>query len=257
MNKKTETTPSQHWDPQSYEQNARFVSSLAGEVLRLLDPQSGERILDLGCGDGDLAVTLQNKGCVVVGVDSSAPMVERTRECGVEAYVMSGDALTFTGEFDAVFSNAALHWMTNATAVIEGVWNALKEGGRFVGEFGGAGNVQTIREALEARLRARGHEVPSPWFFPSPEEYRALLEQGGFEVRHIERVPRPTQLPGDVSDWIKTFAQPFLGSFPETEQSEVLAEVMDQVRDKLCDADGVWWADYVRVRFAAIKPSQG
>jgi SAM-dependent methyltransferase len=159
----------QTWDPERYDRNARFVSDLGSPVVELLAPRPGERILDLGCGDGVLTERLVALGCDVVGVDASAPQIEATRGRGLDARVMSGEQLSFDQEFDAVFSNAAMHWMRDADAVIDGVWRALRAGGRFVAEFGGAGCVEIIRTALITALNRRGVEgaAADPWYFPA------------------------------------------------------------------------------------------
>src|SRR5512142_2028530 len=138
----------QTWDPERYARNARFVADLGMPVVELLAPKSGERILDLGCGDGALTEKLVAMGCTVVGVDGSAEQVAAARARGLDCHVMDGEQLTFNNEFDAVFSNAALHWMKRADAVIAGVWRALKPGGRFVAECGGHGNIKAIETAL-------------------------------------------------------------------------------------------------------------
>jgi trans-aconitate methyltransferase len=220
----------------------------------LLSPQPKERILDLGCGDGALTIKLVELGCTLVGVDSSAAMVEAAKALGLEAHVLDGQSLRYADEFDAVFSNAALHWMKNPERVIAGVWQALKPGGRFVGEFGGYGNVSTIVSAIESALSARGIVVVNPWFFPRAEEYKELLETSGFEVRTISLIPRPTLLPGDVGGWLETFAQPYISALPENERQYLIAEVVESLRNVLCDANGKWSADYVRLRFFAEKP---
>lgn len=244
----------QEWDPVAYERHGRFVSDLGAPVLDLLQAAEGERILDLGCGDGALTLKIARMGCEVLGVDRSGPMVEATRALGVDADVMDGETLAFDQPFDAVFSNAALHWMPNAEQVIDGVWQALKPGGRFVAEFGGYGNIATIAGALNAALIARGLPVPRPWFFPTPEQYRALLEKRGFVVDFLTLVPRPTALPGDVGDWLSTFAQPFTTGVPEQERPAFIASLVDELRPTMCDAEGMWWADYVRIRCRATKP---
>jgi trans-aconitate methyltransferase len=245
----------QTWDPQQYEQNARFVSDLGAPVLELLAPQPGERILDLGCGDGVLTAKLAALGCAVVGVDGSAAQVEATKLLGLEAHVMDGERLTFDREFDAVFSNAALHWMRNADAVIDGVRRALRTGGRFVAEMGGYGCVQKIRRALRAGLERRGMDgsAADPWYFPNVEEYSTRLTGAGFSIDFIALIPRPTPLPGDVAGWLETFAQNFSARLPETERAAYIAEVQNALRPELCDANGKWTADYVRLRFAATK----
>jgi trans-aconitate methyltransferase len=249
------TSPgNQQWDPTEYQRHARFVSDLGNPILDLLDARSGERILDLGCGDGALTLKLVQLGCDVLGVDSSAPMIEATRKLGVNAMVMDGESLDFREEFDAVFSNAALHWMPHPEKVIAGIWRALKPGGRFVAEFGGHGNVATIVNALRTALAARDIEAPAPWFFPTPEHYRALLEQQGFKVQWAILVPRPTLLPGDVGAWLSTFAQPFTSAIVEEERASFIASLVETLRMTMCDAEGKWWADYVRIRCHATKP---
>lgn len=245
----------QHWDPELYAKNARFVSDLGMPVVELLAPQSGESILDLGCGDGALTIKLAEIGCHLTGVDASEEMVLATKSLGLEAYVMDGHALEFTNAFDAVFSNAALHWMKNPTRVISGVWNALKPGGRFVAEFGGYGNVATIVNAIESTLvSSRGTAVAGPWYFPKPEDYKCLLETAGFRVDSIALIPRPTPLPGDVGAWLHTFAQSYTAALPVAERPAFIAEVVESLQPALCDANGHWTADYVRLRFSATKP---
>ena len=164
----------QSWNPDAYAASARFVTDLGLPVLELLAPRPGERILDLGCGDGPLTARLAAMGCDVVGVDGSAAMVAAARQLGLDARVADGQALDFDAEFDAVFSNAALHWMKRGADVIDGVWRALRPGGRFVGEFGGRDNVATINAALNAARARRGLAILSPWFNPDAEEYTAL-----------------------------------------------------------------------------------
>jgi trans-aconitate methyltransferase len=224
-------------------------------VVDLLSPQQGEHILDLGCGDGALTAKLVEFGCNVVGIDASSEMVAAARSLGLNAHVMDGQALRFTHAFDAVFSNAALHWMKNPKRVITGVWHALKPGGRFVGEFGGCGNVASIIGALESALSARGRRVASPWFFPCPEEYRRLLKAHGFEIKTLALIPRPTLLPGDVSGWLETFAQPYLAGLPAAQRQDIISEIVETLRPLLCDTNSDWRADYVRLRFAALKPN--
>ncbi len=221
--------------------------------MELLAPVAGERILDLGCGDGVLGVDLLARGCAVVGVDASAAQVEAARGRGLDARVMDGQALDFTAEFDAVFSNAAMHWMKDPDRVIAGVWRALKPGGRFVGEFGGRGCVARIVTALRGALARQGviESRIQPWYFPGDDEYRARLEAHDFVVRSIALIPRPTPLPGDLGDWLETFGEAFLAA--ARDRAALLDEVRAELRPHLCDAGGRWTADYVRLRFAAEK----
>ncbi|MBS0423449.1 MAG: methyltransferase domain-containing protein [Proteobacteria bacterium] len=252
---RTPKSRTQHWNPKRYAENARFVSDLGLPVIELLAPQPRERILDLGCGDGSLTAKLLSFGCEVVGVDSSPEMVAAARALGLDARVMDGQTLQFGNEFDAVFSNAALHWMKEPEAVITSVWRSLKPGGRFVSEFGGYGNVSAIVAAIESALNSRGLSVPSPWFFPRSEEYRRLLEARGLVVHNIILIPRPTPLPGDVSGWLETFAQPYTAVLSAAERPSFIAEMVEVLMPVLCDEKGNWEADYVRLRFSATKPN--
>jgi trans-aconitate methyltransferase len=252
--KDTEKIPKPCWDPAQYAEHARFVSDLGMPVVELLAPKPGERILDLGCGDGALTLKLAKLGCKVVGVDSSPEMVAAAKSLGLTAQVMDGHTLPFTNEFDAVFSNAALHWMNRPKDVIAGVWRALNPGGRFVGEFGGYGNVAAIITAIEAVLFSRGMTIANPWYFPRQEEYRTLLEAMGFSVDSLVLIPRPTPLPGDMGGWLQTFAKPYTSALPASERPSFISQIVTALRSVLCDATGNWHADYVRLRFSARKP---
>ncbi len=195
-------------------------------------------------------------GCDVLGVDASRAQVEAAGQRGLDVFAVDGEDLRFDGEFDAVFSNAALHWMKRPARVIDGVWRALRPGGRFVGEFGGAGCIAQIRAALARALahRSLNADTADPWYFPTAEEYRAHLETRGFVVTHIVLFPRPTPLPGDIVEWLETFARSFLSLVPVAERASLLEEVRGSLHDALCDGDGRWTADYVRLRFAATRP---
>jgi SAM-dependent methyltransferase len=222
-------------------------------VLELLRPVAGERILDLGCGDGALTAELAARGCSVVGVDASAEQIRAAQARGLDARVMDGEKLNFEDEFEAVFSNATLHWMKDPDAVIAGVRRALRAGGRFVGELGGEGCVARILAALRTALAAQGVDPApiQPWYFPGDIEYRRRLEQGGFVVHSIALIPRPTLLPGDIGDWLETFGEAFLAA--ARDRGALLDAVRDQLRPVLRDAEGRWTADYVRLRFAVER----
>jgi len=243
-----------NWDPGQYEKHARFVSDLGMPVVELLRPVPGEHILDLGCGDGVLTQKLVETGCEVTGVDASEEMIEAARERGVEARIMDGQALTFADEFDAVFSNAALHWMKRPDRVIAGVWRCLKTPGRFVGEFGGHGNVAHLHRALLDAMSDRGiaRDKIDPWYFPSDDEYGGRLEAAGFTVESIGLIDRLTPLPTGVAGWIESVARPFLAAVAPDARAVLISEVEDRVRPYLFK-DGAWFADYVRLRFRAHK----
>jgi trans-aconitate methyltransferase len=243
------------WDPDDYERTARFVSDLGEPVLRLLGARAGDRILDLGCGDGPLTKRIAETGAKVVGVDPSAEFVWAAKALGLDARVMAGEDLNFDAEFDAVFSNAAIHWIRGQDEMIDGVQCALKPGGRFVAEFGGKGNVERVRAVLIAALARRGIDaLPlDPWYFPSDHEYRARLERHGFRVTDIHLMERPTKLPRSLGDWLGTFAQSFLAPLGEEERTEVKAEVERDLAPVLKNNDGVWSVDYVRLRFSATR----
>ena len=244
----------QSWSPDSYDNHARFVSDLSGAVLDWLNAKPGEDILDLGCGDGAITADLAGAGVKVIGVDTSRELLEAARARGLDVRFMDGEALEFDDAFDAVFSNAALHWMTNPVAVLQGVHRALKPAGRFVAEFGGLGNVAAIVTAMRATAQKRRGDVDlaGPWFFPSPAVYRQMLAGHGFEVKRIGLFPRPTPLKSGMREWLKLFRKPFFEQFgDETEQ--VLDEVEALLAPSLKDALGNWTADYVRLRFEAVK----
>jgi len=248
-------TPAQEWNAERYAHNARFVSDLGQPVLELLNPQPGERILDLGCGDGALTEKIAAVAANVIGIDESADMVTAAKQRGLDVRVMDAYSLQFNGEFDAVFSNAALHWMKlDPEAVVQGVRRALKPGGRFAGEMGGHGCVAAIVVALCATLEKRDIARPAsliPWYFPTVDDYHARLERAGFQVDSIVLIPRPTPLPTGMRGWLETFAIPFTNVLPAADRAAFLDEVTERLRPVLCDEQGCWTADYMRLRFLA------
>jgi SAM-dependent methyltransferase len=254
----TPSTFSQNWNAAAYAGNAHFVPALGQPVVDLLQPQSGERILDLGCGDGALTEKLVALGAQVVGIDSSPDMIAAALRRGLDARVMNACALVFENEFDAVFSNAVLHWIKDdPDAPIAGAFRALRVGGRFVGELGGHACVGAITVALVATLERRGiRDAASwvPWYFPTVEEYELRLRRAGFVPQSVQLIPRPTPLPTGMRGWLDTFANPFSAALPCEERGGFLDEVTALLKPVLCDANGKWTADYIRLRFAAIKP---
>jgi SAM-dependent methyltransferase len=243
----------QIWNSERYDQNARFVTDLGMPVLELLNPQPGEHILDVGCGDGVLTKKIADLGCKVVGLDSSADFAASARKLGLQIVEKSAFDMDFSHDFDAVFSNAALHWMKDPDVVIAGVARALRPRGRFVAEMGGHNCVKTIQSALIEELERRGYDgqAANPWYFPAVEDYGARLIAAGFDVRYIALIPRPTPLPGDVMGFLTTFAGCFTAVLPPAEREAYLEDVRERVKPHLCDAQGNWTADYVRLRFEA------
>ncbi|SRR5579875_43386 len=245
------------WSPERYAKDAAFVPQLGEALLELLKPKAGERILDLGCGEGTLTEKIAQSGAEVVGVDVSPEMVEAAKRRGLEVYLLDAHELAYEREFDAVFSNAALHWMKDPARIIANVARALKPGGRFVAEMGGHGNVAAITVALLAVVKARGVDardaVP---YFPTAEEYRERLEAGGFVVDYITLFPRPTPLAAGMEGWIDVFGAAYLSRLPEAERPKAKQEAVELLRPLLCDYRGNWTADYVRLRFAAHLPTK-
>ena len=245
----------QTWDPERCARTAGFVPEFGVAVLGLLAPRAGERILDLGCGDGSLTERIIAAGASVVGVDASAEQVAAAQRKGVDARVVESQSLDFDGEFDAVFSNAALHWMRPPERVVSGVWRALKPGGRFVGELGGKGNIAAIVGALTEALGRRGIDAAalSPWYFPGADDYTALLQGTGFRVPYMELFPRPTHIPGGIEDWLWTFCEGFLKAVPDSGRRAFIAELESALAPELADGRGRWSVDYVRLRFHAAR----
>ena len=247
------------WSPADYARNAAFVPALGAPVLALLDPQPGEAILDLGCGDGVLSAKIVAAGARLIGVDASEEMVAAARERGIEAHVADGQALDFHTQFDAVFSNAALHWMLDAEGVASGVFRALRPGGRFVGEMGGEWNIRILRDGIRTELTERGYPVPAddPQWYPGVEEFGRIYKRAGFVDIDARIIPRETDLPHGVAAWVRTFRAGWMDAarVPEDEQADVAEAVERRLEPQLRRPDGSWFADYVRLRFTMRKPN--
>lgn len=251
------TSELQQWDAGLYDTKARFVGDLAEDAVALLAPRIGERILDIGCGDGRLSLRLEREGAVVVGVDYSPELVAAARDRGLAVYRVNAERLTFAREFDAAFSNAALHWMRDAQGLSDGVARALKPGGRFVAEFAGAGNAAIIRREVHAALARRGIDPADvdPWYLPTADAYRAVLARSGFEVTEIALFDRPVTIDYPVAHWIRTFGSPYLTVLSDdTARTMLLDEVTEALAPELLGRDGRWTIDYTRLRFRAIMP---
>ena len=258
------------WDPDRYDSETGFVADYGEPVVDLLAPEAGEWVLDLGCGTGHLTseiasqVASQNADGLAVGVDQSAEMVERAREAYPEVRFERADAardslaalLDGDQRFDAVFSNAALHWIDDQDAVTEHVAEALTADGRFVAELGGAGNVATIVEAVLTELHERGYEAMNPWYFSTVGEHASLLERHGFEVRHAVLFDRPTELdgPDGLANWLDVFGDSLFAPLSKNERESVVEAVEGRLREGMYDLESeTWTADYRRLRFVVVR----
>ena len=251
------------WDADLYDERHSFVSELARDLIDDLDPDPGERVLDLGCGPADLTARMADRGVEAIGTDRSAEQLAKAREKhpGIELVRADARHSTFRPRFDGVLSNAVLHWVTEPDAAIDTMHDALRPGGRLVAEFGGAGNVSAIRRGTREAVVAAGYPEPDhPWYFPTLGEYATRLEDGGFEVRSVETFPRPTRLEGGergLRNWIAMFGDSLLADVPDDRRDAVLDEIEDRLRDELHDEDeGCWYADYQRIRIEARKPGE-
>ena len=251
--------PRLDWNATLYSQRHSFVWKHGEDLIDLLAPQPGERILDAGCGAGQLTAKLAASGARLTGLDNSPAMLEAARAACPSADFILSDLTQFdTAEpFDAVFSNAALHWVHPPEQAAQRIAAALKPGGRFVAELGGTGNVATLLDAANALLGERGHAPRQPWYFPSVGAYSSLLEQAGLEVTYAILFDRLTPLEGGeegLADWFEVFGRTLLHDEPEWRAS-VLPQLKERVRPKLFDpSNRQWVADYRRLRIAARKP---
>lgn len=249
------STTGQTWNTDAYATNGRFVATLALAVVELLAPKAGERILDLGCGDGVLTEQIAATGALVTGVDNSPSMLEAARKRGLHVEQHSADSLPYDHQFDAVFSNAAMHWLPEERhpALLRSVHRALRPGGRFVAEMGGQGNVAAIRTALSAVMEEYGidTEAAAASFYPAPAIYRRLLETAGFTVDSIELIPRPTPFLNGMEAWLETFRNGVLDLLGHEDRIGAVRKTVRLLEPILRDGEGNWTGDYVRLRFKA------
>ena len=253
------------WDPALYDSRHSFVSEYGADLVNVLSPQPGERILDLGCGTGHLADRIAGAGADVIGIDSSASMIKQARRNYPHLRFEVADAMEFRfpGTFQAVFSNAVIHWIKDPEKAVGCVHHALEPGGRFVAEFGAKGNIRACIEAVYTAMEAAGYppgpdlnpEHPGPWYFPSIGEFGVLLERQGFDLTYATVFDRPTKLEGgDVGfdHWVEMFLSDLLSQVPRTGLAEVVRQAKDRLRPRLY-RDGAWYADYKRIRTIAVK----
>ncbi len=239
---------SQQWDAAFYDQRHSYVYQYGADLVPLLAPQAGERILDAGCGTGQLTARIAEAGAEVYGIDHSVEMIDKARAAfpALRFDVADLTAFTLPQQFDAVFSNAVLHWVKNADAAARCLSDALVPGGRMVAEFGGLHNVAAVCEAAPGE---------HPWYFAGIPEYGAILARAGIELRQAWLFPRPTKMDDSVSglrDWIRMFGAHWLDRVPEAGRDEWLAQVEERARPALF-RDGNWYIDYWRLRLVAVK----
>jgi len=248
------------WDSTLYDESFGIITQLGAGVIELLAPRTGERIIDLGCGTGALTAHIAAAGAEVVGIDSSDAMIARARDLypQLRFEVARGEDFVIEVPVNAVFSNAALHWMSPPEAVAASVARALEPDGRFVAEMGGVGNIATIIAAVHQALAEENiprEQIRNPWYFPSIGEYASLLERAGFEVRFMQLFDRPTPLddcPNGITDWLRMFGGDLLSSVPANRRTRVQERVNELTRPRL-EQEGRWVADYRRLRFMAVK----
>jgi SAM-dependent methyltransferase len=239
------------WNAADYARVGAFVAELGAAALDLLDPQLGERILDVGCGEGSLTKKIVERGATVLGIDNSPEMIAASRANGVDAVQMDVADMTFSSEFDAAFSNATLHWVLEKEQAARAIFRALKPRGRFAGEMGGEGNIRKLREALDEELIIRGYAPPfeaSNWY-ASPEEFASIYEAAGFAEVDARLIQRPTPIDHGVDQWVTTFRRGWLdkAGVPEGERTDIGAAVAERFGSNV--------ADYVRLRFIMRKPA--
>lgn len=248
-----------NWNANLYDTKHGFVSKYGNDLINLLAPEKGERILDLGCGTGDLAKILHDLGVEVVGADHSEAMVQQAKSKYPDMQFVVQDAtmLHYDNEFDAVFSNAVLHWVKQPELALSGIFNSLKPGGRFVAEFGGKDNVQTITAAIISQLQDTGIDFTNeqfPWYYPSIGEYASLMEAAGFRVTFAHHFDRPTPLDGEngLKNWIDMFANSFFEGITLDKKAFIIEKVEQQLKSQLY-IEGKWVADYKRIRIIGVK----
>lgn len=238
----------------NFKNKENFIADLAAPILDMLQPQAGEEILDLGCGDGSLTLEIKKSGANVQGVDLNTDKIQKAREKGIDASVVNITQIAFENKFDAIFSNAVLNWVKNQSHAINNVHRALKNGGRLIAEFGGDGNIKTISDAMQEVFAKNSNfgTFQNPWYYPSAQEYKTLLEESGFKVESCELVSRPTRVV-NMDQWLDAFAAGIISHLTSEEKADFKEQVKNILKDKIYTKEDDWTLDYVRLRVKAIK----
>ena len=243
------------WDAARYQDQHSFVWRFGASLLESLKPQAGERILDVGCGTGQLTAEIARSGTVVIGLDKSAEMLAEARKNYPDLEFVLSDAANFhlPETFDAVFSNAALHWVKDAEGAVRSISQALRSGGRFIAEFGGHGNIASVQAALRAVFGPSADER-SPWYYPSIGEYAPILERHGFEVCNASLFDRPTPLEGEegLANWLHMFTGTYLRDLSPSAADDAVRQLVEHLRPTLYH-DGLWTVDYRRLRVQCVR----
>ena len=239
------------WDAADYARVGSFVAELGAAALDLLDPKPGERILDIGCGEGTLTKKIMGRGATVVGIDASPEMIAAARANGVDALQLAAEDMQFFAEFDAAFSNATLHWVLQKDQAARAIFRALRPAGRFAGEMGGEGNIARLQQTVDEEMILRGYAPPveAHNWYPAPEEFAGVYEAAGFREIDARLIQRPTPLAHGIAAWVTTFRKGWLdrAGVPQEERADLAASVAERF--------GSGPADYVRLRFIMRKPA--
>lgn len=249
----------EQWNEKLYDRNHQFVSNYGKDVVKLLAAKKGEKILDIGCGTGDLANELVKMGVQITGIDRSETMIEEAKKKypTIPFFVKDILKLNYTSTFDAVFSNAVLHWVKQPKQALEEIYISLKSGGRFVAEFGGKDNVKKISQQIileREKLNYSAANIDFPWYFPSIGEYTSLMEEVGFIVTYAEYIDRPTRLEGKdgLRNWLHMFSANFFADVSHDDRSTLIQNIETALANVMFKED-YWVADYKRIRVKAVK----
>ena len=251
--------PEQMWNADLYNRNYKFVAKYGEDLINLLEPKKGQKILDLGCGTGHLTNMIASTGADVTGIDMSLEMIGEAKANypGIKFMVEDATDFFFHDKFDSVFSNAVLHWIKDQEKVLICVYDALKKGGKFTAEFGGKHNIERVETALRNELHKSGYSTNAEldiWYYPSVGEYAVLLEEIGFTVQFVSYFKRDTFLNkgDDISGWLEMFGKSFLRNIEPKEKSRMIRNIQNSLKDTNC-IKGKWYIDYVRLRFTVVK----